>query len=413
MPLTQREARVCGVIAARPAGLLADLQRLVRIPTGGNFAPGLDETRGLLTERLQRLGAVLELVRADPRPEWLYAGVAAGGDAGPEAGPPTAVCRRNGLSGSEVLIAGHLDSVHDPRGAFRELSVAPDGKTATGPGCVDMKGGLVIAMAALEALEECGERCSWTVLLNSDEETGSYHSDRAIRAEAARVAAAGGAGLALEPAMADGGLVVERSGTGQFVIEVRGKSAHVGRDFAGGVSAVNELARRILEVEKITDLERGLIANIGPLEGGATTNSVPDLARAWGNVRFRDEAGAAELKVKLEAMQTGGGGRDARPTVAVRTSFVRPAKPLTEGTRRLAEMYRAVVGDVAPGQSLPFGRTGGVCDGNNMQAAGLACIDTVGVRGGGLHTPQEWIELASLVERCQMLAVMVMRLSGR
>jgi glutamate carboxypeptidase len=96
--------------------------------------------------------------------------------------------------------------------------------------------------------------------------------------------------------------------------------------------------------------------------------------------------------------------------VEVRTSFNRPAKPATPETMKLAELARAAAEDL--GQTLPFGKTGGVCDGNILQDAGLPTIDTLGVRGGGLHTPQEWIELASLVERCQLLAVLIARLSA-
>ena len=88
-------------------------------------------------------------------------------------------------------------------------------------------------------------------------------------------------------------------------------------------------------------------------------------------------------------------------------SFNRPAKPLIPATQRLADLARAAAEDL--GQKLPFGSPGGVCDGNNLQAAGLPTIDTLGVRGGALHTLQEWIDLSSLVERCQMLAVVVMR----
>ncbi|MEM9374008.1 MAG: M20/M25/M40 family metallo-hydrolase, partial [Planctomycetota bacterium] len=98
------------------------------------------------------------------------------------------------------------------------------------------------------------------------------------------------------------------------------------------------------------------------------------------------------------------------PGVVVRRSFNRPAKPLTPETEALALRARGVAEDL--GQSLPFERTGGVCDGNIMQSAGLPTIDTVGVRGGGLHTSDEWIELDSLVERCQLLALLVARLSA-
>src|SRR5690606_22742149 len=144
----------------------------------------------------------------------------------------------------KILIAGHMDTVHDPQGDFKELIVDPDGRRATGPGCVDMKGGLVIAVNALEALEEAGIDVAWTFFLNADEETGSYHSASALR----DASHGHDAGIALEPALAGGELAIERMGSGQFMIETRGRAAHVGRAFTEGVSAVNALARSLLQV---------------------------------------------------------------------------------------------------------------------------------------------------------------------
>jgi len=399
MGLTGQEQRLCRVIEGRAADLLDDLRVHVGIPTGRGFRSGLDETRDRLTARLTALGAELEPIAGDPKPEWLLGGA-------PDATiPPTAVCRRAGGGDGRpcILLAGHLDTVHDPHGEFRELTVAPDSKTATGPGCVDMKGGLVIAVAALEALEEVGIDASWTFLMNADEETGSFHSDRALRADAARH----DVGLALEPALADGSLAVERMGSGQFMIEARGRAAHVGREFEKGVSAVTALARALVEVAHSSDPARGLIASVGPIEGGVATNAVPDRARAWGNVRYPDAEAGHELARRLDALQT---DEDALPAIRVRRAFNRPAKPRTPGTDRLARAARAAAESL--GQELPFAKTGGVCDGNNLQDAGLATIDTLGVRGGGLHTTDEWIEVPSLVERCQLLALLISRLSS-
>jgi glutamate carboxypeptidase len=401
--LTGPEEKLCHSIRLRAAALLTDLRMHVCSPTGGNNRGALDQTRYLLTQRLARLGAKTELVPGDPKPDWLF-GVEPGGYV-----PPTAVCRRPARRGgaTPVLLSGHLDTVHDPAGRFKDLTIDPDGKTATGPGCVDMKGGLVIAVAALEALDEAGVDCDWTFVLNSDEETGSYHSERALRAEADRARKAGGVGLVFEPALPDGGLVVERLGSGQFMIEARGKAAHVGRDFEQGVSAVTALAERLVAVGRLSSPGRGKIANIGPVVGGTATNVVPDLARAWGNVRYPSQQMADELGQGLDALATAPG---KLPEVTVRRSFNRPAKPLTPETKALAELARATAEDL--GQKLPFGKTGGVCDGNILQDQGLPTIDTLGVRGGGLHTPQEWIEVASLVERCQLVAVMVGRIAA-
>jgi glutamate carboxypeptidase len=394
--LSSNERRVCDLIAARRGVLVEELRRLVDIPTGPASGGGLDETRGLLTGRLAKLGANIELVPGQPKAEWLYGNEDVG------AMPPAAVCRRERDGRAGVLLSGHLDTVHHANSDFRALWISPDGRTATGPGCVDMKGGLLVGVTALECLAEAGVEAAWGFILNSDEETGSYHSDAALRSEAARGYTHG---LALEPAMADGGLVTERPGSGQFVIETHGKAAHVGRDFAGGVSAVNALAACILRASQLVDLKRGLIVNVGPLEGGVAANVVPDHARAWGNVRFPTFEAGEELGRLLETLSTAGSDL---PRVEVHRSFNRPAKPLTASVQELALEARGVAEDL--GQKLPFGKTGGVCDGNNLQAAGLPTIDTLGVRGGGLHTPQEWIELASLVERAQLLAVLIMRL---
>jgi glutamate carboxypeptidase len=301
-----------------------------------------------------------------------------------------------------VLIAGHLDTVHDPHGPFRDMTVSSDGKTATGPGAADMKGGILIGVTALEALAECGVDFNWTFLLNSDEETGSFHSFQAIE----QAAHEHDIGIALEPALPDGSLVVERMGSGQFKVEVFGRAVHVGRDFTHGVSAVAKLADIIAALAKFSDPQRGLIVNVGPLQGGQVTNIVPDYAACWGNVRFKRNQAAELLEDQFKALSTKG---DALPRVAAHYLANRPAKPLIEPVKQLAETARSVAEDL--GQSLPFGSTGGVCDGNNLQAAGLPTIDTMGVRGGNLHRPDEFIELSSLVERCQLLAILLTRIA--
>jgi glutamate carboxypeptidase len=401
--ITGTEEKLCAHIRHRAAMMLNDLRVHVGLPTGHNNRGGLDQARYLLTQRLARLGARIETVAGDRQPEWNY-GVEAGGHV-----PPTAVCRRsaNRPGVVPVLLSGHLDTVHDPAGPFRELVIASDQKKATGPGCVDMKGGLVIAVAALEVLDECGIDTAWTFVLNSDEETGSYCSERTLRAEAGRTRTANGVGLVFEPALPDGGLVIERLGSGQFMIEARGRSAHAGRDFDKGISAIMALGERLMTVNRMSQASRGKIANVGVVHGGVATNVVPDLARAWGNVRFPSREIADELGTGLDNLATPGTGL---PEVIVRRSFNRPAKPLIPETKALAELTRAVAESL--GQKLPFGKTGGVCDGNTLQDEGLPTIDTLGVRGGGLHTLEEWIELPSLVERCQLMAVLISRIAA-
>ena len=399
--LTEQERRVCALIAERSDFLLEDLRRHVETPTGPGGAEGIAWSRDIFTERMRTIGAKARLIEGGPRPDWLRGGAADGV-------PPTAVLTRLEPDRPRVLIAGHLDTVHPASGPFQSLTIAEDGTTAVGPGCVDMKGGLVIAACALECLHEAGAPASWTFLLNADEETGSYHSEAALREQAE----VHDFGLALEPALPGGELAVERMGSGQFMIECKGRSSHVGRDFRGGVSAVTALARAMVAVGEMADPTRddSHIMSIGPIEGGSATNAVPDHAAAWGNARYPDAQTASAMGDELDALATPNRDcQDTTPAVIIHRSFNRPAKPLTAETESLALYARAVA--EALGQRLPFASTGGVCDGNILQDAGLPTIDTLGVRGGGLHTPTEWIELASLVERCQLLAVLVSRLS--
>jgi glutamate carboxypeptidase len=397
--LDPREQEIAARLAARREAMERDLAEWVAIPTCSGHEAGLSRFRGIMRARLAALGAEIGEITGDPRPSWLVQPGQAS-----DAVPPVALraAARTG-SGRRVLITGHLDTVHDPNGAFQRLTRA--GRRAEGPGAIDMKGGLVCMLHAIEVLAEMGVQVAWTVLLNSDEETGSLHSQRAIRAEARACARAGGVGFAMEPALPDGSLVLERLGSATFRLECEGRAAHAGRDFAQGVSAVNALAARIIDAARLVDLDAGTVVNIGPLEGGKATNIVADRARAWGNARFRDAAREEMVKRGLLALAT---APDAPlPRTRLEYESNRPAKPETAEVRVLADEVRAI--GEALGQSVGFGRSGGVSDGNLMQAEGLPTIDTMGPVGGNLHRTDEYIELDSLAPRAAMLAIVLSR----
>lgn len=394
MSLNSQEQHIVNVAQRRGEQMLKELKTLVDIPTGPG-STGLDETRDWFCSRLGALGAKATLHAGESSPAWI-----ASDDRIP---PPTVVCEhRNRDAKVHFLLCGHIDTVHEATSSFNSLSIAPDRKTCTGPGAVDMKGGLLVALHALETLAEVGCPVSWTFAINSDEETGSFASSKTL-ADCAKRA---NIGLVFEPAMSDGGLVIERTGSGQFMIDVKGRSAHVGRDFTKGVSAVHALARAIVSVADLADPENGAITNIGPVRAVQPSNVVSDHACAWGNVRFANMEVAARLGNAFDHIQT---SPDAMPRITIHRSLNRPVKPATQEVMRLAHAVRAVA--EALGQTLPFGKTGGVCDGNALQAAGLPTLDTLGVRGGGLHTPQEWVEIPSLVERAQLAAVLMRRLT--
>jgi glutamate carboxypeptidase len=387
-------------LAARQPRMEAELAEFVAIPTGTGHEAGLSRLRAMFRARLAALGADLSELAGDPRPAWItQPGQSA--DAPP---PPALRAAARGGKGRPVLVTGHLDTVHDPFGSFQTLAREANGR-AVGPGAIDMKGGLVIMIHALEVLAEAGVAPAWTVLLNSDEETGSLHSQRVIRAEARACAALGGLGLAMEPSLPDGSLVLERLGSATFRIECEGRAAHAGRDFAQGVSAVNALAGKILDAAKLVDLDAGTVVNIGPLEGAKATNIVADRARAWGNARFRDAAREESVKRGLVALSTAADAPLPRTRVDYEPN--RPAKPETAAVRALAEEVRAIGESL--GETVGFGKSGGVSDGNLMQAEGLPTLDTMGPRGGNLHRTDEYIDLASMAPRAATLAILLAR----
>lgn len=387
-------SRILSEVRGRDAALRRELAEWVAIPTGHGHGPGLDRQREAIVSRLERLGGTTRSIPGDPRPSWLLPA------AGDEGGVPATTVVSRPAEGPRILLGGHIDTVHDPRGGFRELEVL-EGHHATGPGAADMKGGILVALAALETLDALGVPVSWSFFLNEDEETGSFHSAAALDA----IAREHDVGLVFEPALADGALAVERMGAGQFRLEAFGRAAHVGREFARGRSAVTALARTLVAVAELPDPEEGRIVNVGPIEGGRATNIVPDHAVAWGNVRFRDAATARWLGERITALAT---DPEAMPRVDVEYLANRPAKPATGAVRRLADEAVAIAGAI--GANLPLASTGGVCDGNILQAAGLPTLDNLGVRGGNLHRLDEFVELDSLVERTSLVAILLARL---
>lgn len=407
MPLSPLETELSDQIGRRGGEMLRDLAEHVAIPTGHNHTVGLDRYRDLLADRLSALGAVVRHVPGEARPTWLTPPGASGdaddSSAGEGAIPPCLVAQKHVSDDApRVLIVGHIDTVHPPAGPFRELTINEQSGLATGPGVVDMKGGVVIAINALEVLTAGGVELNWTVLLNSDEETGSFHSEIALQ-DAAKEH---DLGIVVEPALADGSLAVERMGAGQFRIEVFGKSSHVGREFTEGISAVTKLAELLLQLADLARPDDGMIVNVGPLQGGPVTNAVPDYASAWGNVRYRGEVQGRQLARAIDALATSG---DELPRVVVHRHWNRPAKPKIPATMAFAAEARRAAEDL--GQSLPFDSTGGVCDGNILQSMGLPTLDTLGVRGGHLHRPDEFVELSSLIERCQLLTTLLVRIA--
>ena len=303
-----------------------------------------------------------------------------------------------------LLFTGHMDTVFGVDHAFQATSWLEDGVLG-GPGVADMKGGIAVMLAALKAVEASGVGgLGYEIILNSDEEVGSPGS-AALIAEAARGKRAA---LTYEPAaLPDGTLAGARPGSGNFAFVVRGHSAHAGRnpeDGRNGIVAAADLALR---------LQRGkgpaLSVNPARVDGGGPNNVVPDLAVLHVNMRPagpEDEANARSLIETSVALVA------AEHDVAVesRGSFGRPPKPMTPEAEALFELVKQAGADL--GQQIGWQATGGVCDGNNIAACGVPVVDTMGVRGGKIHSAEEYLIVDSLAERAALSALTILRLAG-
>jgi glutamate carboxypeptidase len=302
-----------------------------------------------------------------------------------------------------ILLVIHYDTVYGPENPFDHVTVLPDGRW-NGPGVVDAKGGIVVMLAALHALEASplAEKIGWEVILNSDEEIGSPGSAGLLDEAAGR----NHVGLLFEPALPDGSLVGERKGSGNFTVVVRGKAAHAGRDFAAGRSAVVALADLIVQAAQRSG---GITLNCGQISGGGAVNIVPDLAIGRFNARVsrKDEA---ELIVDLlrklvaEANQRNGIAANLHGT------FSSPPKTLNQPAIELFEAARACGKEL--GIEINWRSSGGTCDGNRLAAAGLPLIDTMGPVGGDLHSPTEYLIPGSIAQRAKLTAMLLMRIAA-
>jgi glutamate carboxypeptidase len=271
----------------------------------------------------------------------------------------------------------------------------------------DLKGGLVVMLTALQALERSpyAEKVGWEVLLNPDEEIGSPGSAPLLEQSARR----NHLGLVYEPALADGTLAGARKGSGNFTAVVRGKAAHAGREHHLGRNAIVALADFVGALDALNGRRPGVTVNPGRIEGGGPLNVVPDLAIVRFNVRVADAEQQTWVDQELQRL---GAAIDAREgiSLALRGRFGRPPKVLTSANLALFEMLAGCGAELGVG--IRWQSTGGCCDGNNLAAAGLPNVDTLGVCGGRIHSSREFVLLDSLTERARLSALFLMKLGA-
>jgi glutamate carboxypeptidase len=305
----------------------------------------------------------------------------------------------------QMLFTGHMDTVYGADHPFQTLAWREDGILG-GPGVADMKGGIAVMLAALKAVETspAAARIGYEVVINSDEEVGSPGS-AALIAEAARGKRAA---LTYEPAaLPDGTLAGGRPGSGNFSIFIEGRSAHAGRNPEDGRNAIVAAADLTLRLAKAKGPR--LSVNPARIEGGSPNNVVPDGAVLRVNMRpatLEDQQrGQAQLDAAVAMVAA---EHDVR--IHVHGGFARPPKPIDAEAQKLFELVRRC--GAVLGQSIEWRPSGGVCDGNNIAACGVPVVDTMGVRGGAIHSSDEYLIVDSLAERAQLSALTILRLAS-
>ncbi len=367
--------------AVDPARIQADLEALVALESPTSDPVRVTAAIAAVEERLREAGAETRRVAGrDGFGDHLVATLA-----GEVAGPP-------------VLIMCHLDTVH-PVGAFGPSAVRLEGDRLIGPGSLDMKGGVALALELARRLAPAPTgRRPIRLLFTSDEEVGSPTSRALIEAEGAEASHV----LVTEPARANGGCVTGRRGVGRYVVKAHGRPSHSGLDHPAGRSAIRALAAKVLEIEAMTDYAREVALNVGTIIGGTGANTVPERAEALVDLRIDDPADAEEFDARLRALA----GEDRGVTVTVEGGINRPPYRKSNAIAALHGRAEAIARDI--GFDLPDVHTGGGGD-SSFVAASTAVLDGLGVCGGGAHTLEEWVDLASLAPRAELL----MRLADR
>jgi glutamate carboxypeptidase len=301
---------------------------------------------------------------------------------------------------SPVLLLGHIDTVY-PIGTISRMPFRVAKGRLWGPGVLDMKGGIALMLHVVEALlawSDAKLSRPITIFLVSDEEVGSL-SSRAITEKLARESAAV---LVLEPAHGlNGAVKTSRKGVDEYVLHVTGKAAHSGLDFEKGQSAVLELARQILEIHKLVDMQRGITLNVGKITGGTRVNVVPAEASASIDVRMTRGQDAAEIERKLKAL------KPVNPNCKLQLTGGMNRPPM-ERSRAVVSLYEKAISVAKQlGWALDEAAVGGGSDGNFTAALGIPTLDGLGAVGEGAHADHESILISELPRRAALLAELI------
>jgi len=379
--LTSSHADLLRYFSSRQQDLLAGLRALVEQESPTHDAAATTAVIAQLKTRLDKIGAKTRLHQTDQGTH-LVSRVTFGQSA----------------PGRPVLLLGHVDTVW-PLTTLTRRPFRVENDRAFGPGIFDMKSGVEVMIAALEAIHALGINPGREIriFLSCDEESGSTTSRDLITAEAADCAAV----FVLEPSLPGGKAKTARKGIANYEVMARGISAHAGLDPEKGVSAISELARQILALHALNDPEQGISVNVGVISGGTLSNVVASDARAEVDVRFRTMAQGADISRRIESMQP----LQTGAKIEIRGGINRPPLERTPAVVALFDRARSIASQL--GFDLGEGPSGGGSDGNFTAAQGIPTLDGLGVEGDGAHAAHEHIIVADLPRRAALITALL------
>jgi len=389
-------------LAAKQAAMIEFTIKLANINSGSLNAEGVNKVGEVLVEAAKDLGATIRRVPSAPyrviddRGEWRESPL---GDA--------FILTKHPAAKRRILLAGHLDTVFPKDSHFQQCQWL-DNNTLNGPGVADLKGGLVLMFEALRVLENspyAGE-VGWDVLLNPDEEIGSP-SSAPLFVELAKNCQIG---MIYEPCMPNGHLAGDRTGSGYFSLDCHGLAAHAGREHHLGRNAIRAICDAMTAIDDLNGHWPGVTLNPGYIHGGGALNIVPEKAVGKFNVRVATLDEMRHVESALAQVVAQINQRDGI-TLELHGNFGRPPKQVTgrqESLYTLAQQCGQTLG-----LDLQWHPTGGCCDGNNLAAAGVINIDTLGIQGGKIHSDKEYLLADSFVPRAQLSAMLLLQLASQ
>jgi len=357
--------------------MVALLKKLVEIESPSSDKVAVDRVGACLRQECLARGAQVEMIRNTITGDHLIA--------------------RWGTGPAGILLMHHMDTVF-PLGTIDRMPFYEKDERIFGPGVLDMKGGIVISLTAISALQAAGELTRpVTLLVTSDEEIGSDTSHELIKQLAREAALV----LVMESGLLDGSLKTWRKGVGEFLVKVKGRASHAGGAHEEGRNAIEELAHQVLAIQKMTDYSKGTTLNVGVIQGGTVSNVVPEDALAHVDFRVLIPEEAGRVSAAMQSLKP----ITPDTTLEISGGLNRPPMPFDTLMKATFEKASGIAGSI--GQQIKAGGSGGGSDGNFVAPLGIPLLDGMGTYGEGLHSEREYIFSCSLPERAALTAALI------